>query len=105
MPAAAAIRRTTGFFELAAELAAAKRPALDCGLLSAGKAFNGDDLVGDINDSKRPTATVRANEFHPAGLAVPEKERSPAWLNFETRLEFKPLLHCAPRLAIGGTSN
>jgi hypothetical protein len=79
--------------------------ALDYGLLSAGKAFNGDDLAGDINDSKRPTATVRTNEFHPAGLAVPEKERSPAWLRFETGLASKPHLHCAPAPWDWGTSS
>jgi hypothetical protein len=105
MPAAAAIRCATGFIELAAELAASNDLALDYGLLSAGKAFNADDLVGDIKDSKRPAATVRTNEFHPAGLAVSEKQRSPACLSFETGLSPNRFCIALPRPGDWGTSS
>jgi len=54
--------------------------ALDYRLLAAGKAFNPDGLVADVNDTQRLAATVRANEFHPTSLPVLErKDAPPGW--------------------------
>jgi len=53
--------------------------ALDYRLLAAGKAYNADGLVADVNDAQRPAATVRANEFHPAALPVLERKEKPHW--------------------------